>query len=661
MQGWAGPEGTRGPGANWQPALRTPVSGTAPRAEADAPASMDTRRRLRVGDNLGLLAEMASESVDLVYLDPPWNPKADYNVFFRDASGKRSEAQRRAFAGTWTWGPTQEDHFEYLTRTGRHHGKVPAPMSSLVSALRASLGETPILAYVVEMSVRLVDLHRVLRPTGSLYLHSDPTVSHYLKLVLDSLFERRNFRSEIIWKRTGAHNSPFLNRFGPAHDVILFYARSPKTRWQNVRAAYSDVYVASHFKKTDNRGRFQDVALTGPGIVEGGESGKPWRDHDPRAGGRHWQPASYVYTKYRELTGDDLARHPFLERLDKLDDTGLIYWTRNRVPRYRFYLADAPGVPLQDVWSDIAPINSQAHERTGWETQKPLALLERIIRASTKEDEVVLDPFCGCGTALDAAESLGRQWIGMDISWDAMAVMKARLRSGFGIEIAVDGSPVDVDAAMQLARQKPDGRDQFEAWALSLIDAVPHGGPQRKGADQGADGLITFSGASGVEMAIVSAKSGHVEASDVQKLKGAMQRHGGSMGILVTLEDPSGPMRVEAATAGKYHSPVSDLDYERVQILTIREILEQRKQPALPPLVTPQYQETFWSDLQVIPRISRRGKSAVAKRSRVRKEAEAMPESPLLERIREEYAHAASPEGPRSPRTSKRDRTVPLP
>lgn len=408
---------------------------------------MDTRRRLRVGDNLGLLRELPNASVDLVYLDPPWNPKADYNVFFRDQSGKRSEAQRRAFAGTWTWGPVTEEHYDYLTRTGIHHGKVPAPTSALITALRGSLGETPILAYVVEMSIRLVDLHRVLRPTGSLYLHSDPTVSHYLKLVLDSLFERRNFRSEIIWKRTGAHNSPYATRFGPAHDVILYYARSPKARFRSGHGPYSASYVETHFRHVDERGRFQDVSLTGPGLVEDGESGKPWRDYDPKSVGRHWQPASYVYTKYQTLIGEDLARYPFLERFDKLEDAGLIYWTRNGTPRYRYYLEDAPGVPLQDVWTDIAPINSQSRERTGWETQKPLALLERIISVSSDEDDVVLDPFCGSGTALDASESLGRRWIGMDISWDAMAVMRARLRSRFGIELSVDGSSADVASA----------------------------------------------------------------------------------------------------------------------------------------------------------------------------------------------------------------------
>jgi DNA modification methylase len=625
-------------------------------------ATPDARRTLRVGDNLGLLGELASSSVDLVYLDPPWNPKADYNVFFRNAAGQRSEAQRRAFAGTWTWGPVPQDHYDYLTRTARHRGKVPAPMSALVTALRDSLGESPIFAYVVEMSIRLVDLHRVLRPTGSLYLHSDPTVSHYLKLILDSLFERRNFRSEVIWKRTGSHNSPYAYRFGPAHDVILYYARSPEAKFLGAHGPYSAEYVASHFRHHDERGRYQDVALTGPGIVEGGDSGKPWGGYDPRKVGRHWQPASYVYKKYRALTGDDLARHPFLERFDRLDEAGLIYWTKQRVPRYRFYLDDAPGVPLQDVWTDIAPINSQAHERTGWETQKPLALLERSIAASSRLGDVVLDPFCGCGTALDAAESLGRRWIGMDISWDAIAVMKARLRGRFGIEVDVDGSPVDVDSARQLSLQKPNGRDQFEAWALTLIDAVPHGGPQRKGADQGADGVITFSGVSGLDLAIVSVKSGHVQASDVQKLKGAMERHGGAMGVFVTLDEPSGPMKIEAATAGKYASPVSGKEYERVQLLTIADLLERGKKPDLPPLVAPEYREAFWGDLELGPVAAR--KRAAPRRSSARPPTQAAraavaSESPLLQIIRDEVA-AASQEGRQPLPSSTRDQGVPL-
>jgi DNA modification methylase len=604
--------------------------------------------KLYYGDNLDILRGFPDESVDLVYLDPPWNPKVDYNVIFRDESGKRSEAQRHAFEGTWQWGPTAEDHYAYLTQTARHKGKVPVPISTLIAALRSS-GTTPMLAYAVEMTVRLVELHRVLRRTGSLFLHSDPTASHYLKLILDSLFGGANFRNEIIWKRTGSHNS--ANRFGPVHDVILFYARSSEARFHRVNGPYADGYVASHFRSRDERGLFQAVSLTGPG-VRTGDSGKPWRGYDPSTVGRHWQPASYLYAKYRELTGTDLAQYQLLERLDRLDDVGLIYTSRKAtgVPRYRYYLADAPGSPLADVWTDIPPLNSQARERTGWGTQKPVALLQRMIEATTQPGDIVLDPFCGCGTALEAAENLGRAWLGIDITWHAMAVMKARLRARFGIDAQVEGAPTEVEGARHLSVQKPNGREQFEAWALTLVGAVPHGGPQKKGADQGADGVITFSGSRGLESAIVSAKSGHVDSSDVQKLKGAMQRHGASLGLFVTLEAPSRPMKQEAATGGLYHSDVSGKDYQRVQILTIAELLEERRQPDLPPLLASEYRETLWSDEEVpVVTRPRQRRRRVAQQTRwVAQPAPVAADTEFAAQVRADYAASAIETGPRS-------------
>jgi site-specific DNA-methyltransferase (adenine-specific) len=618
--------------------------------------------KLYYGDNLDILMDFPDGCVDLVYLDPPWNAKVDYNVIFRDESGKKSEAQRQAFEGTWQWGPKAEEHYAYLTQTARNKGRVPAPISTLIAALHSS-GTTPMLAYIVEMTIRLVQMHRVLKDSGSLFLHSDPTASHYLKLVLDALFGGPNFRNEIIWKRTGSHNS--ANRFGPVHDVILFYAKTDKARFERKNGPYAEGYVGSHFRSLDDRGLFQAVSLTGPG-VRSGDSGKPWGGYAPTSVGRHWQPASYLYSKFRQLTDQDLAQYPLIERLDKLNEVGLIYKPKPAsVPRYRFYLADAPGTPLADVWTDIPPLNSQARERTGWGTQKPVALLRRMIEATTRPDDIVLDPFCGCGTALDAAEGLGRRWIGIDITWHAMAVMKARLRTRFGIHAQVEGAPTEVEGARQLSMQKPDGRDQFEAWALTLVGAIPHGGPQKKGADQGADGLITFSGRDGaLESAIVSVKSGHVEAGDIQKLKGAMQRHGGSMGLFVTLEKPSRPMKQEAATSGLYHSDVSDKDYQRVQILSIQDLIEDGREPDLPPLLATEYRETLWS-VDEVPAIPRR--KPTRRRTPIKptplKVAAALAESELVGTLREEYAARvqASPAEPRSPRTSKRDRTARLP
>jgi DNA modification methylase len=548
---------------------------------------------LYYGDNLDILRRYIPDaSVDLVYLDPPFNSNRDYNVIFRDESGNATDAQLLAFEDTWHWGPSAEATYAYLTNTARHEGRVPDKVSTIIAALRAGIGENQMMAYLVEMAVRLVELHRVLKPTGSLYLHCDPTASHYLKLVLDAIFDARNFRNEVIWKRTGAHNS--AKRFGALHDVLLYYAKSRDTTFNRAFQAYSSEYTDSHFTDEDERGRYQAVTLTGPGVLTGeGDSGKPWRGYDPSAHGRHWQPGSYVYAKYSELTGEDLAQYPLLERLDKLSEAGLLHRQgRTGSPRYKYYLADAPGVPFQDIWDDIPPINSQSKEKLGWDTQKPIPLLERVISASSGAGDVVLDPFCGCGTALIAAEKLGRKWIGIDITYLSIAVMKARLKDSFGIEVPVIGQPTEVEGARQLA-VGDDGRYQFQWWALNLTDARPLGGTEKKGADRGIDGRITFTvGAKGeMGQALVSVKSGGVNSSMIRDLKGTIEREGAEIGLFITLEEPSKPMLLEASTAGVYTSPISGKDYPRIQILTIRQLLEEHAKPMLPLLLMPTYQQ----------------------------------------------------------------------
>ncbi len=372
----------------------------------------------------------------------------------------------------------------------------------------------------------------------------------------------------------------------------------------------------------------------------------------------------YDYKGYKPHPNGWLVTREVMERLDS---EGRLFFPKKGVSgriRRKLYLDESPGVPVTDVWSDIKPIFATGTERTGWGTQKPLSLLRRIIEGSSNPNDIVLDAFCGCGTALIAAEGLDRRWVGIDITWRAIAVMKDRLREAFDIEVQVEGSPTDVDGARQLSLQKPNGREQFEAWALTLVGAVPHGGPQRQGADQGADGVITFSGAGGgLESAIVSVKSGHVEAGDVQKLKGAMERHGGSIGLFVTLEEPSAPMQIEATTAGLYHSDVSGQDYPRVQIITIRALIEQGRKPDLPPLLTTPYRETLWSEEEVprVARIRARPSKPVPARLRLRPHVP-IPESELVAGVREAYSSRtdeqeteleASPALPRAARTSK--------
>jgi site-specific DNA-methyltransferase (adenine-specific) len=616
---------------------------------ADRRAGAELADKLYYGDNLGILRGFPDACVDLIYLDPPWNPKADYNVIFKDELGRKSDAQRDAFEGTWHWSDTAEDHYAYLTQTARHAGAVPAPVGTFIAALRSAIGTNPMVAYVVEMTIRLVELHRVLKSTGSLYLHSDPTASHYLKLVLDALFGPKNFRSEITWQRTNIHNDS--KGWSAVADQLLYYvkdARQPYI-WNAPRKPHSAEYLEAKYRNRDPDGRRYTLSdMTSP------------------------SPRPNMMYEWKGYTSPRLGWRYERATMERLEAEGRIWYPAStaRRPRLKRYFDEMPGLPLTNIWTDIRPINSQAKERIGWGTQKPLALLTRIIEASTAPDAIVLDAFCGCGTALDAAESLGRNWMGIDITWHAIAVMKARLRDRFGIEAQVEGAPTEVEGARQLSRQVPNGREQFEAWALSAVGAIPHGGPQRKGADQGADGVVTFSGRGNtLESAIVSVKSGHVQAANIQQLRGAMERHGGAMGLFVTLEQATKPMRQEAASAGVYHSDVSGKDYPRVQILTIRELLEEGRRPQLPPLLTT-HRETLWTDdeVPIVPHRSKPRRVRPARPISVREAPTVRLDTGAARTLREDYVRRSAerpqpveavepnPEAPRSPRISKRGR-----
>jgi len=521
---------------------------------------------LYYGDNLDILRRyIADASVDLVYLDPPFNSNRDYNVIFKDESGRKSDAQLLAFEDTWHWGPSAEATYAYLTNTARHEGRVPNTVSTIVAALRAGIGENQMMAYLIEMAVRLVELHRVLKPTGSLYLHCDPTASPYLRLVLDSVFGPQNFRNEIVWQRTNAHND--ARRFGRIHDVLLYYARSDSTTWNRVFVPYDEKYVETYYRYKDPDGRrWKSGDATAPG---GRGPLYEWNGHS-----RNWR-----YT---------------LENMQRLESEGKLYYTPKGIVRVKQYLDEMPGMVAQDIWSDEPTryIVSWSDEGLDYPTQKPVGLLERILAASSNPGDVVLDPFCGCGTALVAAQKLDRRWIGIDITYLAIAVMRARLKDSFGlVEVEVIGQPTEVEGARQLAAS-PDGRYQFQWWALNLVDAKPLGGVEKKGADRGIDGLITFTDLNReLHSVLVSVKSGHVTSAMVRDLKGTLEREKGSIGLFITLEEPSREMRLEADTAGLFHSELWKRDYSRIQILSIRELLEEGKKPQLPPFVLSTYQE----------------------------------------------------------------------
>lgn len=533
-----------------------------PPAERHPPMST-----LYFGDNLDILRRyVKDESVDLVYLDPPFNSNATYNVLFGGKGGAKSAAQIQAFDDTWHWDDAAAAAFhEVVTNPETSEGAGTA-----LRAFRSLLGDGDMLAYLCMMAPRLVELRRVLKSTGSIYLHCDPTASHYLKVLMDAVFGPRFFRNEIIWKRTGAHGS--AGRYARIHDVLLFYTKSSDHTWTTPRAALGSDYLDSKFRFADSTTgkRFQDIALTGPGIT-GGDSGQPWRGHDPTTIGRHWALPGKV------LDAAGIARRTAQETLDALDAAGWIYWPQRGkgFPRLKWYADMAVGAVQADMWSDIPPINSQAQEALGYPTQKPEALLERIIQASSNPGDVVLDPFCGCGTTVAAAQKLGRQWIGIDITHLAIGLMRKRLHDMFGDEakFKVIGEPTTAEDAAELAATDPY---QFQWWALGLVGARP--ADQKKGADQGIDGRLFFHDEprGDTKQIIFSVKAGKVQSAYVRDLIGVLARERAEIGVLLSLNEPTRPMREEAASAGFYTSPWDNRAYPRVQLLTVAELLDGR-------------------------------------------------------------------------------------
>jgi site-specific DNA-methyltransferase (adenine-specific) len=510
-----------------------------------------TQNTLFYGDNLNILREyIASESVDLIYLDPPFNSSRSYNVLFKDESGTDSEAQITAFEDTWHWNHAAEQTYHELVTQSSDH------VSRMIAALRDFIGTNQMMAYLVMMATRLVELHRVLKPIGSLYLHCDPTASHYLKIILDTIFDIRNFRNEIVWERTSSHNDARL-KYPDVSDTILFYTKSDKYTFNVQYEAYSEKYIQDFYRYVDeNQRRYRLSDLRSP---------------NPRPN------LTYDYKGYKpHANGWAVSR----EKMEKLDAEGRLYFPKSPDGRIQLkrYLDEMPGSRIGNVWSDIKPVQAQAAERLGYPTQKPLTLLERIISVSSNPGDIMLDSFCGCGTAIAAAQKLGRKWIGIDITHLSIALQKYRLEAMFpGIQFKVVGEPQDVGAAKHLATSD---RYQFQWWALSLIKAKPLGGQEgsktgKKGSDRGIDGVITFidDTTDKPKRVLVQVKSGNVKSGDVRDLRGTVERENAALGVFITLDPPTREMTTEAVSAGFYHSPGWRKDYPRIQILTISELL----------------------------------------------------------------------------------------
>ena len=492
---------------------------------------------LHFGNNLDVLREkISSESVDLIYLDPPFNSKRAYSMLFKTPKGHESEAQIGAFDDTWHWGPQAEIEFSQIMKQPN------TDVAEMMRALRSFLGENDMMAYLTMMANRLLELHRVLKSTGSLYLHCDPTASHYLKIVLDGIFGLGNFLTEIVWNRStnSGSSKSIAKRFSTDHDVILFYTK----------------------------------------------------DRDNYVFNQQFRPYSADYIKHYYIYDDEDGKGPYQlqalatyseERLEKLKTEDRIVQGKGKLARFKDYLNDKKGVPINDIWTDIEPVNPIAKEKLGYPTQKPLALLERIIKASSNPGDVVLDPFCGCGTAVHAAQKLERQWIGIDITCLAISLIEKRLKDAFpnaGEFFKVEGTPTAIDEARDLALRD---KYQFQWWACSLVNAQPYQG-KKKGSDGGIDGLLFFEDSDvGIPgKIIVSVKGGeNVGVTMVKDLIATVQREGAAIGLFVTLTQPTKPMITEAATAGFYESPAGP-SYPKIQILTIEGLLHKRERAEFP-------------------------------------------------------------------------------
>ena len=518
--------------------------------------------QLFYGDNLDVLRrEIADGSVDLVYLDPPFNSNATYNVLFRSPTGQSPDASIEAFEDTWHWNDSAEAAFDDVRRSGH------TDAFELLDAIRRFLGENDMMAYLAMMAVRLIELHRVLKPDGSLFLHCDPTASHYLKLLLDGVFGPQNYRNEIVWRRysrpKGSQHA--ARRYGQSTDTIFFYSKGEGYRFalDRVRAPLDEETIARMYPLEDAHGRY----MSGPILRSASMGARP----------------KLVY-EYGGFTPGAAGWRMQRGKLAALDAAGDLYWTGTGQPRRKVRPGETQGGTIDNLWSDIDALGSQAQERLGYPTQKPLALLERIIAASSDEGDVVLDPFCGCGTAVHAAQKLKRAWIGIDVTHLAVSLIEKRMRAAFpGVAFTVEGTPKDLASAEDLARRD---KYQFQWWAVSVIDAMPYGG-RRKGADGGIDGIIYFRpDGRRTERALVSVKGGDsVGVSMIRDLHSAMEREKAPIGIFLTRAPATAAMEREAAAVGRYHAEATGKSYARLQIITLAELFRGRR-PDIP-LVDP--------------------------------------------------------------------------
>ncbi|TAL68933.1 MAG: site-specific DNA-methyltransferase [Bacteroidetes bacterium] len=503
---------------------------------------------LYFGDSLDVLKELNKQHpggfIDLIYIDPPFNSKRNYNVLFEEVDLKDTKAQKQAFADTWSNVSYKDTLHELQT--------LDLDLYKFLTALDAIRLSKGAIAYLTTMAIRILYMRKVLKDTGSFYLHCDQTMSHYLKILCDLVFGEQNFKNEIIWKRTSAHNDS--GKYGINVDSILFYSKSKNNIWNQQYILHKDEYL-KRFKQSDPDGRkWQDGPLTAKGLSGGG----------------------YNY-EYKGING--FWRCP-LETMKKLDKENRLYYTKNGGIRIKRYLDENKGYPIQTLIDDVFPINSQAQERLGYPTQKPEALLERIIKASSNEGDLVADFFCGCGTTIAVAQRLNRQWLGADISHLAIRLILDRLTKPYGEEerkrirenIEVNGFPKDVASARELATKTDKHRVKFQDWVIEvMLGGVSN---EKKTADGGYDGYLIYplSGDGKKKgTAIIEVKSGIVGISVLRSFANVVNSEKADMGIFVCFDyQVTDGMRKLARDVGY----IPDFKVDRLQIITVEDLLD---------------------------------------------------------------------------------------
>ena len=536
-------------------------------------------KELYYGDNLEVLRRyIKDESVDLCYIDPPFNSKRNYNQIYNNV-GKEDKAQAQAFIDTWEWDRYAIQGLQEIEKNDllpNYQRRFTEQSRKLILGLKEVLGEGSLLAYLISMTLRIIEIHRVLKPTGSFYLHCDPTASHYLKIIIDAIFcsQGGDFRNEIVWVRHEGHND--AKCFGRVHDIILYYQKSNNRTFNPVYTPYSEEQL-SRYKKDEQGRLYRAENLTGAGYSS--NRSVEWRGVSPGKD-RHWMWS--------------------IDEMERLSAQGRILLRKDGKPRkdgYKAYLDEMAGKPANDVWADIPRISNTSAERLGYPTQKPLLLLERIIKASSNKGDVVLDAYCGCGTTVTVAEQLERNWIGIDITYQSISLILKRLEGSESKslvdKIIVNGIPRDLDSAKALANKEDDRtRKEFEKWAVLTYSNNKAVINEKKGADRGIDGFAYFEvfdikeNSVKTEKIVFQVKSGKVKSGDIRDLRGTMEREKAVLGVFITLSEPTKDMLKEAMQAGTYQNESMSQPTDKIRIVTAKEIIEQKKRLDISQLLT---------------------------------------------------------------------------